>query len=677
MLNYRPDIDGLRAIAVGSVVLYHLDESLLAGGFVGVDIFFVISGYLITKLIANELTETGEFSFKRFYLRRVRRLFPALLATLLFCLALSYFLLSPTDLIDFSKSLVTAVLSVSNIFFWSEVGYFDSDSSLKPLLHTWSLSVEEQFYFIWPAVLVGLFAIKRPRVIPAFIIIVGIASWLLNQWFFSQQATISTWFGAKDNQAALDIASTAFYWLPFRVFEFALGAILVWLPSSKTRFEFMGEILFALGFIMILASVVSFDDTIQFPSSAALLPCVGAALMIYSGSLGRGLHGRGLHGRGLHGRGPSGKGLHRLSILVSNRIMVGLGLISYSLYLIHWPLIVFYKYWVGRDFTLPECLTIVLIALSLAYLMYRFIEQPFRRPKPESKGNKSPNRRFLLGSLGAATAIVLVSSSAFASNGWLWRYPADVVAQLSYKKGDYTEYFWANINRHKAGFIDNGKPKVLVIGDSMAAGLLNVLAAGEAEQDIDIASILISDNCKTLFGLSNKEYQQLYSGAKATCKREHDRALSKLELLSKADTIILATYWWERHFLNYLPSTIAHLTALSSANIKVLGLKVQQNDGIWFLSKHAFKPQVEKLRTSPHPHALGLNKLLESRAENYDYFDMLNLFCNAEGCQRVTKDRYVIIFDSTHFSEKGADFAAKRLKQQDWYQSLIALPSGT
>jgi len=109
MLNYRPDIDGLRAIAVGSVVLYHLDESLLAGGFVGVDIFFVISGYLITKLIANELTETGEFSFKRFYLRRVRRLFPALLATLLFCLALSYFLLSPTDLIDFSKSLVTAV----------------------------------------------------------------------------------------------------------------------------------------------------------------------------------------------------------------------------------------------------------------------------------------------------------------------------------------------------------------------------------------------------------------------------------------------------------------------------------------------------------------------------------------------------------------------------------------
>lgn len=652
MLNYRPDIDGLRAIAVGSVVLYHLDESMLSGGFVGVDIFFVISGYLITKLIAKELAETGSFSFKQFYLRRVRRLFPALFATLLFCLVLAYFLLSPTDVIDFSKSLIASILSVSNIFFWSEAGYFDSDSSLKPLLHTWSLSVEEQFYMIWPAVLVGLFSLSRQRLIPLFVIGMGLLSWLLNEWFFSQQATISSWFGTKDNQSALDIASTAFYWLPFRVFEFSIGAILVWSPKPSKQFRFIGEILFLLGLTMVFWSFVVFDNTIEFPSSAALLPCIGAALMIYSGNQ------------------------HSLAIVVSNKAMVGLGLISYSLYLIHWPLIVFYKHWVGQAFTFYECIALVLLSLLIAYAMYRFIEQPFRKPKIKTEANKSPNSRFLLGTLVSVATIVLVSASALASQGWLWRYPADVVAQLSYKKGDYSEYFWGNIHRYEAGFADSGKAKVLVIGDSMAAGLLNVLVAGNAQRDLDLASILVADNCKTLFGLNDESYQQVYGGAKTTCKREHERVLAKTDLLSSADTIILATYWWERHHLRYISSTVSHLKSLSKAKVKVLGLKVQQNNGIRFLSKHAFKPRVDELRTPPHPNALGINKVLKGRAKNYDYFDMLSLFCDTSGCQRVTKDGYVIVFDATHFSEKGAHFAAQKLKEQAWYQQLLESPKG-
>lgn len=651
MLKYRPDIDGLRAIAVGSVVLYHLDESLLSGGFVGVDIFFVISGYLITKLIIGEIVSSGDFSFKNFYLRRIRRLFPALFVTMLFCLCVGYFILSPTHLVELSQSLVSAIFSVSNIFFWSVAGYFDSDSSLKPLLHTWSLSVEEQFYLLWPLILLGLASLRRPRVIPAFIIIVGLLSLLLNEVFFAHQARITAWFGTEDNQAVLNVPSTVFYWLPFRVFEFAIGAILVWPNRSlisrlSKSWRFSSEMIFGIGLAMVIWAIFGFDDKMEFPSSAALVPCVGAALIIFSG--------------------PS----HQLSLILSNRLMVGVGLISYSLYLIHWPLIVFYRYWMGSDLTQIECVGLVLVALLVAFFMYRLVEQPFRKPKSSAGSSNPANRPFLLGTLFAVIAIVSVSVNAVASKGWLWRYPADMVAQLSYKKGDYTEYFWANIHKFNRDFSRSDKPKVLVVGDSMAAGLMNVLVAGEAHKELDLVSLLVGENCKTMFGLTDQDYQAVYAGAKEICQREHNEILAKSQLFSEADTIILATYWWEEHNLKYIPSTVEYLQTLTAAKVKVLGLKVQQSDGIRFLSKHAFSPQVDKLRTPLNPKARRINQILKRQASNYDYFDLLGLFCNEQGCQRITKERYAIIFDGTHFSEHGARFVAAKLKYQPWFSEL-------
>jgi len=651
MLKYRPDIDGLRAIAVASVILYHLDESFLSGGFVGVDIFFVISGYLITKLIFGEIVSSGGFSFKNFYLRRVRRLSPALFATMLFCLGVGYFILSPTHLVELSQSLVSAIFSVSNIFFWSVAGYFDSDSSLKPLLHTWSLSVEEQFYLLWPLILLGLASLKRPRVIPVFIIIVGLLSLLLNEVFFSQQARIAAWFGTEDNQAVLNVPSTVFYWLPFRVFEFSIGAILVWLnhpliSRTSNRWRYNSEIIFAIGLAMIMWAIFAFDDKMEFPSTAALVPCIGAALIIFSG--------------------PA----HQLSLVLSNRLMVGIGLISYSLYLIHWPLIVFYRYWIGRDFTKIECVGLVLVALLAAIFMYRWVEQPFRKPKPSDGSSHSANRPFLLATLFAVIAIVSVSVNAVTSKGWLWRYPTDMVAQLSYQKGDYSDYFWANIHEFNRDFSRSDKPKVLVIGDSMAAGLMNVLVAAEAQKKMDLVSLLVGENCKTMFGLTDQEYQTVFAGAKEICQREHDEILAKSELFTQADTIILATYWWEEHNLKYIPSTVEYLQTITAAKVKVLGLKVQQSDGIRFLSKHAFTPQVDKLRTPINPKARRINQTLKRQANNHDYFDLLDLFCNKQGCQRITKERYAIIFDGTHFSEHGARFVAKNLKDQPWFNEL-------
>ncbi len=642
MLKYRPDIDGLRAIAVGSVVLYHLQESLLPGGFVGVDIFFVISGYLITKLIFSELSETDSFSFKRFYVRRIRRLFPALLATLLLCIALAYYLFSPAHLTEFAQSLVASIFSVSNFFFWSLSGYFDSDSSLKPLLHTWSLSVEEQFYFIWPAVLVGLFALKKKISIPIFIVVMGAASLLLNLAVFSEHPSIASWFTSDDGDAAFDVQSTAFYWLPFRVFEFSIGAILVWVASPKNRT--VAEILFALGLGMVVVAVFILNSEINFPSTAALLPCVGAALMIVSG--------------------PG----HRLSMLVANRLMVGIGLISYSLYLVHWPLIVFYKYSIGRAFSSVELVTLVVASMLLATLMYRFIEQPFRKPK---LARPSPNVKFLVGSALAALVTVAVSANAISSKGWLWRYPADVVAQLSYKGGDYTEFFWANIERLEAGYKNDGKPKVLIIGDSMAADLVNVLVAADATQQLDIATIKVGENCKSLFGLSDLEYESVYGGAANKCKREHRKVLTKRDLLKNADTIVLASYLWNSRRLKYVAPTVDHLKTLSDAQMMVLGLKVQSNNGIWFLNKHAFSPNVHKLRTPPHPKTGNINHVLKNAAKSYRYFDLLDRFCNAQGCQRVTKEGYAIIFDDSHLSENGAKFLARDIQRSYWFKHLL------
>ena len=646
MLTYRPDIDGLRAIAVISVVLFHLDEGLLPGGFVGVDIFFVISGYLITKLIVNELQGTNSFSFSNFYLRRLRRLFPALFATLSMSLLAASQLLAPADLVEFGKSLLAAILSISNIFFWSVAGYFDSDSSLKPLLHTWSLSIEEQFYFLWPAVLVFLFHRKRALLVPGFIIGMGLVSLLMNHLFFAQPTRVAAALGDIES---FDIASTVFYWLPFRVFEFSIGAIVVFLGgfhgASVRFFQWFSEALFAIGLAMIAWSFWQLDSTQAFPSWNALPACLGAALIIFSGL------------------GNTGSD-HRLIALLSNKLMIGIGLISYSLYLVHWPVIVFYKYWSNSELVLIEMMGIAVCSLILASSMYRFVEQPFRRPKQN-------NKKFVFSALTAAALVASVSVHAASTGGWLWRYPSDMLAQLTYKHGDYSEYFWKRINDAEQPFRNNGKPKVLIIGDSMAADVTNVLAEGKYIQALDFSSILIGENCKGVFPLNEQQYERLYQHRASVCQTQHQKVLDQQDLLSEADTIILASYWWEDYWGKYLDSTINYIQSVSDAKILVSGLKNQVNNGMWFLSKNAFARDIDKLRTPLDPQSAKVNARLVQAADDYEYFDLTQSFCNKQGCQRVTAEGYVIIFDQSHFSEKGAELVAANISASAWLKDLL------
>lgn len=359
---YRPEIDGLRAIAVLIVVFFHFGVPGFAGGFVGVDVFFVISGYLITRLIQQEIATTGEFRFFEFYVRRARRLFPALACVLVVSLLAAVVIFSPEHLKRFARELMTAVLSVSNIFFFSESGYFDIDKQFKALLHTWSLGVEEQFYLVWPVFL--FFALKLGR--KAFfsaLIVSSIASLVAAEFWIDRSA--------------------AFFLTPFRVFEFALGAGLVWLGKYEKP-GFPAEFAAVCGVAMIGAAAHLLTPSSHFPGILTLVPTLGAALIIYA------------------------RDAKFVGLLTKNPLSVGIGKISYSLYLVHWPLFVFYYYFNYRPLTGLDRLALLATSIALAIALNRLVEEPFRYAKPHSKRT----RRFVTRVVATGTAILIFG-------GWL------------------------------------------------------------------------------------------------------------------------------------------------------------------------------------------------------------------------------------------------------------------
>ncbi|MEQ1717148.1 MAG: acyltransferase family protein [Hyphomicrobium sp.] len=360
---YRPDIDGLRAIAVLSVILYHYGVAGFGGGFIGVDVFFVISGYLITNNIVSDIDQ-GKFTFTRFYVRRLRRLFPAMFVTIAATLVAGLVLL-PGSLVEaLSNSALAALASVSNIQFWLQSGYFDADAHLKPLLHTWSLSVEEQFYVVWPATLLLLSLSGKRWTIPLFLGLAALVSLIATEsWLVTD-------------------ASGAFFLAPFRVSEFAIGAVCVWLKRLRSVHPAVSEAMCIAGLGAIAWPVFAYTQATPFPGLAALVPGIGTGLLIACGPA------------------PwSGR-------LLTHRFATGVGRISYSAYLIHWPLYVFVAFRIGF---LSGTTKGVLIAatLVLAMLMYRFVEMPFRRPAPLSQFRA--NRTFALG-CGALAAVLAVAA---------------------------------------------------------------------------------------------------------------------------------------------------------------------------------------------------------------------------------------------------------------------------
>lgn len=377
-IEHRRDIDGLRAVAVLPIVLFHAGIPGFAGGYVGVDVFFVISGFLITSIITRDIS-AQRFSFIAFYGQRVRRIFPALAGILLFSLAAAYFITLPSEMTDFARSLIGTIMFASNIVFYNQTGYFDDAGEEKPLLHTWSLGVEEQFYIAFPIL---LFLILRHH--PRFRLpLLGLCTALsLAFCIYSTQVN----------------PSAAFYLIHFRAWELLAGSLVALGAAPQFSSARARSLVSALGLALIVMAILMLDRKDAFPGVAALLPVTGTALIIAYGE------------RTMTGR------------LLSLRPLVAIGLISYSLYLWHWPLVTF-----GRDLALLNgrigpAIGVVLASIAVGYLSYRFIETPFR-----DRARFSQGKIFRL----AAVASIALSIAGFGylhSDGLRGRYSSEVLA---------------------------------------------------------------------------------------------------------------------------------------------------------------------------------------------------------------------------------------------------------
>ena len=341
---YRPDIDGLRALSVIAVILYHAnfqfnDQYLFRGGYIGVDIFFVISGYLITSLITKELNDTGSFNFVNFYLRRARRILPVLILIILCFIPFAWFYLLPNSLTDFSSSIFFSTFFTSN-FFFNNVGHDYGDALLitKPFLHTWSLSVEEQFYILYPLFFFCCFKFIKNKLL-LLLISISLLSLSLAQY------------------GSINFSISNFYLLPTRIWEIFCGAILVVMKSNENNNKFSKDIISYVGLILILLSFHFFKDDTLHPSFITLIPIIGTMLVIrYSDN-------------------------NLISKFLSHNFLVFIGLISYSLYLWHYPVFSFSEI-LGFESSNINKIILILISFVLSIISYYLIEKKFRNKVP-------------------------------------------------------------------------------------------------------------------------------------------------------------------------------------------------------------------------------------------------------------------------------------------------------
>lgn len=457
--QYRPEIDGLRSIAVLAVVLYHFGVTGLQGGFVGVDIFFVISGFLIGGLLWREGQSSGAISLKRFYMRRIKRLAPAYVAMALASLIVGYIVLLPFEFREFGKSLIAATVYLSNVNFFREAGYFDSASEDKVLLHTWSLSVEEQFYIILPILMVLL--LNRT---------VGLRALLWLSFFASLVACI--WMTTRSQPAA-------FYLFPFRAWELLAGVLLAIESQRRSLPHHIGAS-FA-GLALVFGSIALIPAGAQFPGWHAIFPVLGTVLLIANGAQNN----------------PINRAL-------SHSWPVAIGLISYSLYLWHWPVLTLSTYYRGGYSGGLETLLWLMLCFVLAYLSWRFVERPFRRSKI------SPWPTFGAAAL-VSGALVTAGGVLFIKDGMIERFSAPLRTHID-ASADFLQD-WSRCTAPSSGPFEGlqtcpigpeGKPEILIWGDShvraLKAGL--EVAAFEANRP---ALLIWRAGCAPIFGLQKKE----------------------------------------------------------------------------------------------------------------------------------------------------------------------------
>ncbi|MFV0477286.1 MAG: acyltransferase family protein [Parahaliea sp.] len=637
-MRYRADIDGLRAIAVLSVVIFHLGVSQFVGGYIGVDVFFVISGYLITSLITARM-EQGTFSLIDFYGRRIRRLFPPLMAMVIATFIAAAVILFPQDFIPFSGSAVAALFSLSNIVFYSEAGYWAAASELKPLLHTWSLGVEEQFYLLWPALLLFVLGHQRSHRLLPIALLLTITSFALCAWWTPRDT------------------SAAFYLLPFRIFEFALGALII--PLSRAQFYrrisaswWSRDLLLVTGLTLIVWSVFNLDGSSLFPGWIVIVPTLGAALVLLAGA-------------GEHGTGPLGR------LLLANPLGRWLGKVSYSMYLVHWPLVSLYRYYTtDKHLEQNEILWLALATLVATVALHYLVESRFYQRAGAQNGQKilplfntsAPCILML------STLLALLPLSAWLGNGWSWRQPGLLLDAETVKKGIDDRYQlirqactprrWAKGSErcHKARPL-----QVLAFGDSHEPDAFNFLHATYGEDDdINLMHFGSTNGCPGL-----QEAGGRYHSHERHCN-ERFEALFQDDFIASLDILV---YTGNRPFQK---NRAIHLQVLRDLKARKPQLKIIIISGYigtrmpcWMLTNRSGNSKTcgsseNNSYFSKHPQWQPLYKEFIALAD--EFIDRVSLLCTdreLETCLTETPEGVPMFYDQHHLSIEFAQYTGR------------------
>ena len=615
-MKYRREIDGLRALALIPVILFHAGLQTFSGGFVGVDVFFVISGYLITTIILTE-KDAGKFTLLNFYERRARRILPALFLMTFTCIPFGWYFLAPGDLKDLSESILSVNLFASNILFWRTSGYFDTAAELKPLLHTWSLAVEEQFYLLFPCFILLVWN-QGKRCVVIILIIVFCASLTAAQW------------GSMHKPVA------AFFLLPTRGFEILIGTFAAYhlylnKKSRNVQIYLINEAFGLIGLFLILIAVFVFDKRTPTPSLFTLVPTVGTLFIILFANY-----------KTLVGR------------ILGSSTFVGVGLISYSAYLWHQPLLAFLRVNSGSDLNAILILPIFVTTLGIGFLSWRYIEIPFR------KKNIISRKTFSYYIILCSTFLLIFGIFGSYTTGFVFRYKEDDRYLASINFSENGKYVGKRFNEILMKNFDaaDDRRKILVVGDSFAQDLINSLYEAGFEKQNQFSTRYIVHGCGNLFISRNKFSDNIdkdchkdVSGFGYEGLYEDQRFRN---LMRSADEIWFASAWdyWQADLIK---SSVINVNNFSGKPVKVFGRKgVGKVDIKDLLSKS----QTERLllNSMVDEKTLKTNQLLKKNLSFDIYVDLQDSLCgvNTGYCTLFDAEGGLISYDGHHLTPLGA-----------------------
>jgi len=627
-INYRPEIDTLRAISVIGVILYHakinfLGYWILPGGYYGVDIFFLISGYLITSVINRELEKTGKFSYINFYIRRARRILPALLVVILVSIPFAWIYLMPTSFIDFAKSILSSLTFVSNFYFYiTGLEYGAENGLLKPLLHTWSLSVEEQFYILFPILFILGFGFFKKKLFK-FMLLIAAASFIFAE------------FLSLNNQIL------NFYILPSRIWELLLGSSLFFFEKKfKLKYSNQTSNLICLSaFMIIFISFMFFYEVLANPNLKSLLPISGTILIILFS-----------------------KKDAFVTKFLTNKIFVGIGLISYSLYLWHYPIFAFI-----RNAYIPNnyfyYFFIFVLIFIISWLSYFFIEKPFR------DGKKILDKNFIKILFFIILVLIITSIAIIKNKGFENRFPNE--ASFSVDNQKYNKEIL--LKKYELGipqFRNLDKKNVLVVGDSHGEDLFYALKMNETLFPSYEFSIL-----STQISCLNNIYKFFKLCKKKLTKKDKDNFL-------KSEIVIISSTYSNKDIV-YLDDILKQLKLMNKEIIITSRMPLfyfKDRFSIidnFYLKNKRLPNEGEKLILEKRYFQSKNNKdidninnklLMVSKNNKVKFLKKIDLICEQsfKTCHFLTPDDHKIFRDGAHLTVEGANFIGKKINDVDW-----------